>query len=782
MRAAGFAAMIAAVVVMAGPSRAAATGADDVAAAIGVRALDGAGNNVAHPDWGQVGKPYLRVTPAVYADGVGAPVPGPPTRYISNRIFADYSQNLFSENGVTQWGFVWGQLVDHTIGLREGGGERAPIAFSTSDPLETFRNDFGAIDFSRSPAAPGTGVAGLAREQINTVSSLIDAWAIYGGTDQRLEWLREGPVNGDLSDNGAKLVLDPGGLLPRRSSRGNTATAPVMELQGALGAFPQKAMVAGDVRANENIALTATQTLFAREHNRIVDALPVGLSQELKFQIARRIVSAEEQYITYSEFLPSLGVRLPAYRGYDPTVNPTLTNEFAVVGYRAHSMIHGEIEPSAPAGTYTAAELEAFEDDGIEVEEDDDVTELAIPLNLAFGNPDLLARVGVGPVLNALSAESEYRNDEMIDNQLRSVLFQVPRPGIPNPAVCLDGLPLPDCYSGVSDLGALDIERGRDHGMPSYNRLRQAYGLAPNPSFTAITGEDTDQFPDDPLIDPVHPIDDPDILDLVALRDLTGRTIALDSPLANVTAVTGVRRTTLAARLRAIYGNVGAVDAFTGMVAEKHVPGTEFGELQLAIWKQQFQALRDGDRFYYANDPAVTLIEREYGISPRRSLARIIEDNTEIDVPDDVFKITDAPVYDLHDGGIGATVSATLSLTLGASPSFGTFLPGLAKDYLTSTTANVISTAGDAVLTVADPSPRATGHLVNGTSSLPQTLQAGGLPVGGSASPTPLRAWSAPVSNEVVPVAFKQPVAANDALRTGGYSKTLTYTLSTTTP
>ena len=92
-------------------------------------------------------------------------------------------------------------------------------------------------------------------------------------------------------------------------------------------------------------------------------------------------------------------MRLPAYRGYDPTVNPTLSNEFAVVGYRAHSMIHGEIEPSAPAGTYTEAELEAFEDDGIEVEEDDDVTELAIPLNLAFGNPDLLARVGVGPVL-----------------------------------------------------------------------------------------------------------------------------------------------------------------------------------------------------------------------------------------------------------------------------------------------------------------------------------------------------------------------------------------------
>ncbi len=371
MRATRVAALVVAVVVMVGPSRAVATPADDVAAALGVRALDGAGNNVQHPEWGQVGRPYSRVAPAAYADGIGVAVAGPPARRVSNRVFADGSQNLFSENGVTQWGFAWGQFMDHTIGLRqEVGGERAPIAFDLHDPLEAFRNDFGAIDFSRTPAAPGTGTAGVVREQINTVSSLIDGWSVYGGTDQRLEWLREGPVNGDLRDNGARLLLD-GGLLPRRSSRGNVASAPEMALQGGLAATPQKAMVAGDVRANENIALTATHTLFAREHNRIVDALPAGLSEELKFQIARRVVSAEQQHITYTEFLPSLGVRLPAYRGYDATVNPTLSNEFAVVGYRAHSMIHGEIEPSAPAGTYTPAELEAFEADGIEVVEED---------------------------------------------------------------------------------------------------------------------------------------------------------------------------------------------------------------------------------------------------------------------------------------------------------------------------------------------------------------------------------------------------------------------------
>jgi hypothetical protein len=67
-------------------------------------------------------------------------------------------------------------------------------------------------------------------------------------------------------------------------------------------------------------------------------------------------------------------------------------------------------------------------------------------------------------MLTAVGAESEYRNDELIDNQLRSVLFQVPRS--PNAGACLDGPPLPDCFAGVVDVGAIDVERGRDHGIP----------------------------------------------------------------------------------------------------------------------------------------------------------------------------------------------------------------------------------------------------------------------------------------------------------------------------
>ncbi len=147
------------------------------------------------------------------------------------------------------------------------------------------------------------------------------------------------------------------------------------------------------------------------------------------------------------------------------------------------------------------------------------------------------------------------------------------------------------------------------------------------------------------------------------------------------------------------------------------------------------------------------------------------------------------------DGSAGGSVPATLSLTLGSTaPSFGNFTPGIDKTYDATGTANVISTAGDALLSVADPSSTATGHLVNGAFSLPDPLTArarnadGNPPapafnnVGSSASPLNLLMWNAPISNDQVSLDFRQHIGANDALRTGNYSKTLTFTLSTTSP
>jgi X-Pro dipeptidyl-peptidase len=148
---------------------------------------------------------------------------------------------------------------------------------------------------------------------------------------------------------------------------------------------------------------------------------------------------------------------------------------------------------------------------------------------------------------------------------------------------------------------------------------------------------------------------------------------------------------------------------------------------------------------------------------------------------------------DDDDGDVDGEVPGTLSLTVtGGAASLGAFTPGVARDYLGSLSANVISTAESATLSVADPDAVNTGHLVNGAFALPNALQVNAAsplagsspfaPLGGSAAPTTLLTYGAPVSNDPVTLGFKQSIGATDALRTGTYSKTLTFTLSTTAP
>ena len=170
--------------------------------------------------------------------------------------------------------------------------------------------------------------------------------------------------------------------------------------------------------------------------------------------------------------------------------------------------------------------------------------------------------------------------------------------------------------------------------------------------------------------------------------------------------------------------------------------------------------------------------------------------STDLDVAFDYFRIASqgdpVPFAVGAEGTVGGTVPPTLSLTLGAPANFGAFTPGIDSDYTASTTATVISTAGDAALTVADPSPASTGRLVNGTFALAQPLQARAssaagtgsafAPVGGSASPTTLLSYSGPASNDAVTIGLRQTIGRTEALRTGSYGKTLTFTLSTTNP
>ncbi|RKQ88367.1 aldose 1-epimerase, partial [Solirubrobacter pauli] len=198
-----------------------------------------------------------------------------------------------------------------------------------------------------------------------------------------------------------------------------------------------------------------------------------------------------------------------------------------------------------------------------------------------------------------------------------------------------------------------------------------------------------------------------------------------------------------------------------------------------------------GIQFYSSNGNAVALETQHFPDSPNHP-----EFPSTVLRPGETYKTTtvysfgtDATSVDSH---ISGAVPSTLGLTLGTHASFGTFTPGATTTYEASMPASVTSSYSDATLSISDPSAVANGHLVNGAFSLPEPLQARArnaantattyANVGSSASPLPLLTWNGPVSNNPVTLGFSQPIKATDPLLRGTYNKTLTLTLSTTTP
>jgi PKD repeat protein len=159
---------------------------------------------------------------------------------------------------------------------------------------------------------------------------------------------------------------------------------------------------------------------------------------------------------------------------------------------------------------------------------------------------------------------------------------------------------------------------------------------------------------------------------------------------------------------------------------------------------------------------------------------------------DAVVVTVNGPVQDHTDTpqDVMATVPTVLKLNVTPSTTLGSIAPGVAHDYLATVAAEITSTAGDAALSVSDLSSNAPGHLVNGTYALASPVEAQATnatqtsaafaPVG--ASPVTLLSYSAPVSSDPVTVGIRQRVSAGELLRAGSYSKTLTFTLTTSTP
>jgi peroxidase len=479
------------------------------------RSIDGTGNNLTNTELGSTGEQLLREAPAGYGNGVdslaGADRPSP--RVISDALAAHGADDTPSDRQLSAYIYVWGQFLDHDIDLTEpptSNQETANIAVPTGDTsFDPTGTGTQTIAFTRSRFDATTGTStDNPRQQINEITSWIDGSMVYGSDQATADSLR--------TFSGGKLLTSAGNMLP----------------MDAAGNY-----LAGDVRANENIELTSMQTLFVREHNywagKIATANP-KLTDEQIYQQARSIVTAEIQSITYNQWLPALLGRgaLPAYQGYDPTVNPDIANEFSTAAFRlGHSLINDDVEFMGNNGTPVRDE---------------------VSLKDAFFNPALLESTGIDGILKyAASTQSEELDNQIVDS-LRNFLFGQPGQG---------GL----------DLASLNIQRGRDHGLADYNTTRAAYGLPRVTSFADITS--------DPAVQQ---------------------------------------------NLQDLYGSVDNVDLWVGALAEDHAAGSSTGPLVKAILSDQFERLRDGDRYWFEN----IFSGRQLSQLENTTLADVIRRNT----------------------------------------------------------------------------------------------------------------------------------------------------------
>jgi len=493
--------------------------------------------------------------------GNGAWTPGgatrPSPRLLSNLLSAQTTSVPDARN-LSSMAWQWGQFVDHDIDLTltQSAGETMPIAIPMGDPFfDPAFTGSATIAFDRSifNAATGTN-AGNPRQQANSITAYLDGSVVYGADATRAATLRSG-ASGRLAvtpdANGDLMPFNTTGL-PNAGGTGSTL------------------FLAGDVRANEQLGLTSMQTLFVREHNHWADQIATtnpSWTDEQIYQRARKIVGGEMQAITYNDWLPALlgSGAMPAYTGYNPSVNAGIANEFSTAAFRVgHTMLNDT--------------LLRFDASGAPLPAGD------LPLAEAFFRPDrLMTEGGVDPILHGLFKQRSERIDMLVVDGVRNFLFGPPG-------------------AGGFDLAALNIQRGRDHGLPDYNALRQAV-LGPAGAITSFT-------------------------------DITSDTA-------------------LATALQAVYGDVNNIDPWVGMLAEDHALDASVGETILAILVDQFSRLRAGDRFFYLND--ADLSASDQSLINSTTLAMILRRNTGIGlVPDNVFVVpTPAGAFLFVMGGLG---------------------------------------------------------------------------------------------------------------------------------
>jgi len=545
-----------------------------------IRSIDGFGNNPSNDSFGTSGTPLIRVLDPAYDDMKSSPRGGDPStlpsaRALSNGV-ANQTNSTASTSGITNWVWQWGQFLDHDIDLTGAASSHKSfnIQVPTGDPyFDPFNTGLQEISLERSIFKnDDQGV----RQQLNQITAYIDGSGVYGSDSVRADYLRAmagmGKLKTSTADNGESL-------LPYNLNGLDNA----MPGLSAAGDF----FIAGDVRANEQIGLTAVHTLFVREHNRLAEDMASRLAAtplnsgpiaprlaslrdeaiavqgngiddqgDFIYHAARKVVGAQIQKITYSEFIPVLlgDDALDTYSAYNESIDPGISNAFSTAAYRVgHTMLPSQLLRSHDLN---------------------EANSTPIQLRNAFFNPTGIQSYGVDSLLVGLLIQPAEEIDTFIIDDVRNFLFGPPG-------------------AGGFDLASLNIQRGRDHGLPSYNQARMDLGLTTKQSFLEMTSGDQ----------------------------------------------------LLADAFASLYSSVDDVDLWLGGLAETNYNGGLVGETFFYIMQDQFTRTRDGDRFYFMNpDEMAELALLDPMFMFNTNLRNLVERNTHYDgMPGNMFLFADVP-------------------------------------------------------------------------------------------------------------------------------------------
>lgn len=467
------------------------------------RSITGQCNNPLVPNLGSTFMPFVRLNTPEYGDGVGSarrPQAGglaelPPARLVALTLHSDPVDGVPSSD-LSALFAAWGQLINHDLALASGarlatghegsccknnaesrrvssplGRVCMPIAIGPMDPVY---GPFGqrCHDFKRSIAGLRPGCSLGPRTQLNLVTSFVDGSFVYGSTRSQANSLRS--PNGQLAvwnyfERAAQESDDEDGARRRRRRR-RQAQEDSVQLKPLLP--PQQdepddeclgrpqglfCFRSGDFRTNQQVPLAALHTIHVRQHNRLAQALrrlnPHWTSERI-YQEARHIHIAQIQHVVMREYLPLLlgaGTRLrfnllEADEGqywdhYEPNLNPGIGQEFAAAAFRqGHSTVASEVfrvdvASRLPRRLYKLREL--------------------------FRQPWPLFEPGaMDEFLLGLTETASRELDPFVSRELSGHLLQEPQEPV--------GL----------DLVAINIQRGRDQGVASYNSMRDWCGLA----------------------------------------------------------------------------------------------------------------------------------------------------------------------------------------------------------------------------------------------------------------------------------------------------------------